>query len=64
MCAARSRVWSVKAVGVGLVIVLGSAAALLVAGYEIAATVVAVGGAAVVTLWPKVLGKLGVRSSR
>jgi hypothetical protein len=50
--------------GVGLAIVLVAAGALLASGHEVAATVVAVAGAFVVFFWHKLLGKLGVRSSR
>lgn len=49
---------------VGIAIVLVAAGALLATGHEIAATAVAVGGAFVVFAWHKLLGKLGVRSSR
>jgi phage-related tail protein len=49
---------------VGIAIVLVAAGALFAAGHEIAATVVAIGGALVVFFWHKLLGKLGVRSSR
>lgn len=50
--------------GVGIAIVLLAAGALLAADYEVAATVVAISGAVVVFFWHKLLGKLGVRSSR
>jgi hypothetical protein len=49
---------------IGLAIVFVAAGALLAGGHEVAATVVGIVGALAVTLWHKVLGKLGVRSSR
>jgi hypothetical protein len=49
---------------VGFAIVLVAAGALFAAGHEVAATVVGIAGALAVGLWHKVLGKLGVRSSR
>lgn len=53
-----------KSVIIGLGIVLPAAVACLATGHEGAATVVGVGGAFVVVVWHKVLGKLGVRSPR
>ena len=53
-----------KGVVIGLATVLIAAGACVAAGHEVAATVVGIGGALVVSLWHKVLGKLGVRSSR
>lgn len=50
--------------GIGFAIVLIAAGGLLAADHEVAATVVAIGGAFVVFFWHKLLGKLGVRSSR
>jgi len=53
-----------KSVLIGLAIVLLATGACLAAGHERAATVVAISGALVISLWHKVLGKLGIRSSR
>jgi hypothetical protein len=48
----------------GFAIVLVAAGALFASGREVAAAAVGIGGALAVALWHKVLGKLGVRSSR
>lgn len=53
-----------RATSIGIAIVLAAAGAVLVAGYPVAATVVGLVGGILAVLWPKVLGKLGVRSSR
>lgn len=53
-----------KTRGIGLAVTLLGGAALLVTGYEVAGILVALGGSFVVLSWHKLLGKLGVRSSR
>ena len=53
-----------KAASIGIAIALIAASALFASGHQVAATAVGIGAAIVLILWRKVLGKIGVRSSR